>query len=93
LQESWLSHVKVLEGRITPATVVIRQGRVRGAEVSGCDGDGPREAPFGIIVTSHLITRTTAQAIVEKGSTKCCSVSTIPLTVQIAIPTSTSCNI
>lgn len=65
LQESGLSQVEVLERRIAPPTVVVRQSVVRGAEVSGGQGDGTGEAPFGIIVASHLITGPAAQAIVE----------------------------
>lgn len=56
LEESRLSHIEVLEGRVAPAAVVVRQGQVRGAKVGGGDDDGSGEAPFRIIVTSHFIT-------------------------------------
>lgn len=79
LQESRLGHVKVLKRRIAPPTVVVGQGIVRGAEVSGSDSDGTGEAPTGVVVASHLITRSAAQAIVEQSSAECCSVSPIPL--------------
>lgn len=55
LQESGLSHVKVLEGRIAPTAVVVRQGKVRWAEVGGGDNDGAGEAPLGVIFTFHFI--------------------------------------
>lgn len=55
LQESGLSHVEVLEGRIAPTAVVIGQGQIRWAEVGGGDNDGAGEAPFRVIVTSHFI--------------------------------------
>lgn len=92
LQESRLGHVKVLERRIAPPAVVVGQVIVRGAEVSGSDSDGTGEAPFGVIVAFHLITRPAAQAIVEQSSAECCSVSPIPLAVQITVPTCTPCN-
>lgn len=68
LQESRLSQIKVLERRIAPPTIVIRQARVRRAEVCSRDGYGPREAPLRVIGASHLVARATAQAIVEQSS-------------------------
>lgn len=82
----------MLERRIAPTAVVVGQGQVRGAEVSGSDSDGTGQAPFGVVVASHLVTRPAAQAIVEQSSAECCSVSPIPLAVQITVPTSTPCN-
>ena len=56
LQESRLSQVKVLEGRVAPPTIVISQRRVRGAEVCSSHSDGSREAPFRVIIAFDLIT-------------------------------------
>lgn len=55
LEESRLGQVKVLERRVAPAAVVVRQGQVWRAEVCGCDGDGAGEAPFRVVVASHLV--------------------------------------
>lgn len=92
LQESRLSQIKVLQWRVAPATIVIRQSIVRGAEVCGSNNDASREAPSGVLITSHLIARPTTQTIVEQSCAECCSVSPIALAVQIAITTSPSCN-
>jgi hypothetical protein len=58
----------MLERRIAPSTIVVRQRRVRWAKICSSDSDGTGETPFGVIITSHFITSTTAQAIVEQGS-------------------------
>ncbi|KAK2997924.1 hypothetical protein RJ639_026080 [Escallonia herrerae] len=91
LQESGLCHVKMLQGRIAPATVVVRQSRVWRAEIGGSDGDGGGEAPSGVVVASHLVAGAATQAIVEQGRAKCCSVGSIPLTVQVPVSTCSSC--
>ncbi|KAL2322279.1 hypothetical protein Fmac_026658 [Flemingia macrophylla] len=64
-QESRLSQIKVLQREVAPATIAIRECKVRGAEVCGSDNNATGEAPFGVTVTSHLIARATTQAIVE----------------------------
>lgn len=81
LQESRLSKIKVLQGRVAPATIAVGECIVRRAEVCGSDQYASRETPSWVTVTSHLIARTTAQAIVEKSSAECCSVSPIALAV------------
>ncbi len=67
LQESRLGQIEVLEGRVAPATIVVRQSVVRWAKVCSGDGDGGREAPFGVVVASHLVASPAAQPIVEQG--------------------------
>ena len=68
LQEGRLGQVEVLEGRVAPPTVVVSERRVWRTKVCCSDGDGPREAPFGVVVASDLVARPTAQAIVEQSS-------------------------
>lgn len=68
LQESRLCQIKMLERGVAPASIVIRQSIIRRAKVGGCHSNGTGMAPFGIIVAAYLEARTTAQAIVEKGS-------------------------
>ena len=80
--EDRLREIKVLLGRITPASWW--------AEVSGSDDNGAREAPLGIIHTPKLKTGATAEAIVEKSCAQCCSVGPIPLAVQVSISTSST---
>ena len=65
LQESRLSKIKVLQRRVAPATIVVSQCKVRGAEVCGSNDYATGEAPFGVSVTFHLIARPATHAIVE----------------------------
>lgn len=88
--EDRLREVKVVLRRIAPAPSIVRKGIVWWAEIGGCDHNGTRQTPFGVIYTSNLIARTTAQAIVEQSSAQCCSICPIPLTVEVSIPTSTT---
>lgn len=81
LQESRLGQVKVLERRIAPPAIVVRQSKVWRTEVGSSDSDGPGKTPSWVIVASHFVARTTAQAIVEKGSAQCCGVGSVPLAV------------
>lgn len=91
LKEGGLSKIEVLERGIAPASIGVGQGKVRGAEVGGSDGNGARVAPFGVIVAFHLVTRPTAQPTVEESCAECCRVGPIPLAVQVAITTSPTC--
>ena len=65
LQESRLCQIEVLERGIAPPTVVIRESIVWGTEVGGGDNNGVTDAPLGFISAPHLVTCSTAQAIVE----------------------------
>jgi hypothetical protein len=67
LQESRLCQIKMLEWRIAPSSIVIGLRQIGRAKVCSGDGDGAGPAPSGVIVASHFIARTTAQAIVEQG--------------------------
>lgn len=60
LQESRLSHVKMLEWRVAPSAIVAGQVEVRRAEIGGGDDDGAREAPLRIVDTHHLVTPSAA---------------------------------
>ena len=90
-EESWFCHIKMLEWRIAPSTIVISLCKIWGAKVCSCDSDGAREAPPGVIIASHFVTSTTGQAIVEQGCAQSCSVSSISLAVQVPITTCSSC--
>lgn len=53
-----LRHVKMLTGRVAPASVVIRESVVRRAEIGGGDGDGDAlSAPTRLCfeVTNNLV--------------------------------------
>ncbi|KAH0454076.1 hypothetical protein IEQ34_018400 [Dendrobium chrysotoxum] len=80
----------MLLGRITPPSCIVWKGIIWWAEIGCSDHNGTRKAPLPIINTHNLITRPTAQPIVEKSSAKSCSVCPISLTVQIPIPTSST---
>lgn len=78
----------MLLGRVTPAPCIVGESVVWWAEVGGGDHYGTWEAPLGVIRAPNLITRPTAQAIVEKSSAQCCGVSPIALAVEVPIPAS-----
>lgn len=57
--EDRLGEVKVVLWRVTPPPCIVWQGIVWGTEISGCDHNGARQAPFGVIRTPNLIARPT----------------------------------
>lgn len=85
LEECRFGEIKVLEGRVAPTTVIVGEGVVGRAEVSGGDGDGAGEAPFGIIIAPHFVARPAADAGVEQRSAQRRCVRTVSLAVQISI--------
>lgn len=89
LEECGLGHIEVLERGVAPATVVVGEGIVRGAEVGGGDGDGPGEAPLRVVVALHLVAGPAAQAVVEQSGAEGRGVGPVALAIQVAIPTST----
>lgn len=91
LEERRLGQVEVLEGRVAPAAVVVRQGVVGRAKVCGGDGDGVREAPSRVVVAPHLVACPAAQSVVEQGRAQRCGVCAVPLAVQVAVPACPSC--
>lgn len=91
LKEGWFCHIKVLQRRVAPTTIIVGQSKVWRTEVCSSDNNGARLAPSWIIITPHFITCPTTQAIVEQSSAQSCSVGSISLTVQIPIATCTSC--
>ena len=54
-QEDRLSKIKVVQGRVAPASCIVGQGVVWWAEVGGSDHDGARQAPPVVIRTPNLI--------------------------------------
>lgn len=81
----------MLLGRIAPASCIVWESIVWGAEVGGRDCDRARATPFWVIRTPNLETSTTAQAIVEQGCAQSCSIGPISLAVQVSITTSPTC--
>lgn len=57
----------MLEWRIAPPAIVVGQSQIRRTKVCGGDDDAAGPAPSGVIIASHFIARTTAQATVEQG--------------------------
>lgn len=94
LEEHWHGEIEVRARWVAPATIVTGLSKVGWAKVSGGDEDWriPRVAPTWILVALHLKARSAAQAIVEQCCAQCCSVYSIPLCVQVSIPTSTTWN-
>ena len=92
LEEHGHGEVEVGPRRVTPTSIVAWLSEVGGAEI-GCsdeDGGAPREAPLGFVVTLDLETSTAAQSVVEQSRAQRRRVHSVPLTVQVSIPTSTT---
>lgn len=87
VEKGGLRHVEMLEGRVAPPAVVVRQGVVRRAEIGSGDGDGARQAPPGFTAAPHFIARAAHQPVVEEGRAQCGGARAVALTVQIAVST------
>lgn len=81
----------MLERRVAPPAIVVGQSEVGGAKVGCSDGDRAREAPPGVVVASHFETSSAAQPIVEQRGAQRRCVGSVPLAVQVPIPTRSSC--
>ncbi|RWV92876.1 hypothetical protein GW17_00044707 [Ensete ventricosum] len=81
----------VMWGRITPSPSIVWEGAVGWAEVGGSDHDGSPQAVLVVVHAHQLVASSTAEAIVEEGCAQGSCVRPIPLAVQVAIPTSTTC--
>lgn len=79
--EDRLREVKMLLRRVAPAARIVGKGIVWRAKIGGCDQNGARQAPSGVIYTLNLIARATAQTIVEQSCAQSCSVCTITLAI------------
>lgn len=88
--ENRLREIKVLQRRITPTTVVIRERIVGRAEVSSSDNDRAGKAPLRVIVALDFIASTATEAIIEQCSAQSRGVGTVALAIKIAITTSTA---
>lgn len=91
---SGLSHVEMLEGRVAPPTVVVRESGVRRAEIGGSDRDGSSfDAPPGVsfVVTDDPVALPTRSPVAEQRGAQRCSSGAIPSRVQVPIATSSSC--
>uniref|UniRef100_A0A7N0TJ65 Uncharacterized protein n=1 Tax=Kalanchoe fedtschenkoi TaxID=63787 RepID=A0A7N0TJ65_KALFE len=80
------------QGRVAPATGIIRQSIVGRAEVGGSDDNGPRQTPLLVIHTSDLKTSTTPLPVVKQSSAQGSSDGSVSLTVKVPISTSPSCH-
>lgn len=76
----------MLVRRVAPPSVT-----VWGAEVGGGDHDRTSIAPLPIVHAPKLIACPAAQPVIEKRRAQCRRVRTVPLTVQISVPTSSAC--
>lgn len=75
----------MLEGRVAPAAVIVRQGVVRGAEVGGGDQDRAGQAPPPLAGAPDLVARAAAEAVVEQGGAQRRGVRAVPLAVEVAV--------
>ena len=78
--------------RITPPAIITGQSKVGRAEISSRNNNrrAAGMAPSWVIRTFNFETSTTAQPIVEQRRTQRRRVHSIPLAVQIPIPTSST---
>ena len=44
----------MLERRVAPSAIVVRERKVGRAKVGGSDSNGSRKAPFRVVGTSHF---------------------------------------
>lgn len=90
-EEDGLREIEMLQGRVTPSPSIVWEGAVGRAEVGGSDHDGSPQAVLVVVHAHQLIASSTAEAIVEEGCAQGSCVSPIPLAVQVAVATSTTC--
>lgn len=91
---SRLSHVKMLEGRVTPATIIARKSKVWRAKVGRSDGHGhslPAPLCVCIVVTYDFVALSTRGTVIEQSSAQSSCSSSIPSRIQIPISTCSSC--
>jgi len=84
-------HVEVVQRHITPSAVVVRQGRVRRAEVSDCDLNR-RSVGMAIFLrpgTLHFIASSASQSSVEQSRADGHRVGAVAGAVEVAIATRT----
>lgn len=86
-----LGEIKMLQWRITPPSIIVRKCTVWRTEISCSDNNGSWEAPLSGIYAFDFKASSTGHAIVEQGSAQSSCVCPITLTIQISIPTSSSC--
>jgi len=81
--------------RVAPAAIVVRKSEVGRAKVGGGDEDGRTAgvAPLPVVCALYLKTRTAAKPAVEECRAQCRRVHTVPLAVQVPIPTRSPCKI
>ena len=92
LLEDRLREIKMLKGRVAPATCIIWEGIVWWTEIGGSDHNCVWKAPPLVIDTLDLKASPTAQTIVEQGRAQSSRVSSVALAIQVSISTSSTCN-
>lgn len=80
-------------GRVAPASIVVREGVVRGAEVGGRHQDrrAARVAPLAVVHALDLEASPAAEPIVEQRRAQGCCVHSVSLAVQVPVPTGPAC--
>ncbi|KAF7816436.1 factor of DNA methylation 1-like isoform X1 [Senna tora] len=93
LEEHRHGEVEVRPGRVAPAAVVAGESIVGRAKVGGRDEDRRTAgmAPLWVIATLDLEARSAAKSIVKQSSAQSRRVHTVPFTVQVPVPTCSSC--
>lgn len=93
LEEHRHGEVEVRTRRVAPPAIVTGLRVVWRTKVSGCDQDrgATRMAPLWVISALDLEASPTAKPIVEQSSAQSSRVHSVPLAVQVSIPTSPSC--
>lgn len=76
--------------RVTPSTIIARQSVIRRAEIRRRDEyrRAARMTPFRVVGTFDFETRATTLPVVEQGSAQRGRVNSVPLAVQVSVPTS-----
>ena len=88
--EDRLREVEVVLGRVAPAAGIVGEGIVWRAEIGGGDHNGAGQAPLGVVHTPNLVARSAPQPIVEQSSAQGRRVGSVPLAVEVAVPTSSA---
>lgn len=84
-------HVEVLERQVAPPAIVVWETRIGGTEIGCCHRYGlARQAPF-TTRTRYLVAGAARQPLIEEGQAQGHRVGPVPRSVQVPVPTSTSC--
>lgn len=90
--ECGFSHVEMGSGWVAPSTIVWILGPVGWAEVGGSHCGVTCVAPWRLD-TPYLVTLATCIPVAKDGGAQCSCISSVSVSDQVSIATSTSCNI